>query len=67
MSQRAGDDATNAALQAALARLLAPLAQLAVARGVPFAVVDEMLRAAFVSTAHAAHPGLPEQIGRAHV
>ena len=60
MSQRAGDDATNAALQAALARLLAPLAQLAVARGVPFAVVDEMMRAAFVSTAHAAHPGLPE-------
>ena len=60
MSQRAGDDATNAALQAALVRLLAPLAQLAVARGVPFAVVDEMLRAAFVSSAHAAHPGLPE-------
>lgn len=50
----------NAALQAALARLLAPLAQLAVARGVPFAVVDEMLRAAFVRSAHAAHPGLPE-------
>lgn len=60
MSQRSGDDATNAALQAALARLLAPLTRLAVARGVPFAVVDEMLRAAFVSTAHAAHPGLPE-------
>jgi hypothetical protein len=60
MSQRSGDDPTNAALQAALARLLAPLAQLAVARGVPFAVVDELLRAAFVSTAHAAHPGLPE-------
>jgi Family of unknown function (DUF6502) len=60
MSERSSDDATNAALQAALARLLAPLAQLAVARGVPFAVVDEMLRAAFVSTAHAAHPGLPE-------
>ena len=60
MSERAGDDATNAALQAALARLLRPLAQLAVARGLPFAVVDEMLRAAFVSTAHAAHPGLPE-------
>jgi hypothetical protein len=60
MSQRLGDDATNAALQAALARLLAPLAQLAVARGVPFVVVDEMLRAAFVSSAHAAHPGLRE-------
>ncbi len=60
MSERAGDDPANAALQAALARLLAPLAQLAVARGVPFGVVDEMLRAAFVSSAHAAHPGLPE-------
>ena len=60
MSERSSDGATNAALQAALARLLAPLAQLAVARGVPFAVVDEMLRAAFVSSAHAAHPGLPE-------
>jgi len=50
----------NAALQVALARLLGPLAQLAVARGVPFSVLDEMLRSAVVSTAHAAHPGLPE-------
>lgn len=49
----------DAALQAAFARLLAPLARLAVARGVPFAVLDEMLRGAFVATAHAAHPGLP--------
>jgi hypothetical protein len=48
------------ALQQALERLLMPLAQLAVARGVPFAVIDETLRAAFVSVAHAAHPGLPE-------
>lgn len=53
-------DAPEAALHAALARLLGPLARLAVARGVPYAVVDEMLRAAFVTTAHAAHPGLPE-------
>jgi Family of unknown function (DUF6502) len=45
---------------AALARLLAPLAQLAVARGVPHAVLDELLRAAVVTHAHAAHPGLPE-------
>jgi hypothetical protein len=45
---------------AALARLLAPLAQLAVARGVPFSALDEMLRAAIVSSAHAAHSGLPE-------
>ncbi len=44
----------------ALRELLVPLAQLAVARGVPHAPVDEMLRAAFVAAAHAAHPTLPE-------
>jgi hypothetical protein len=56
------DDATHApdaALLAALARLLAPIARLALARGLPHAVIDEMLRASFVATAHAAHPGLP--------
>lgn len=57
--------ATNAptpgqALQEALERLLLPLARLAVARGVPYAVIDETLRRAFVAEAHAAHPGLPE-------
>lgn len=49
-----------APLLAALRELLVPLAQLAVARGVPHAPVDEMLRAAFVAAAHAAHPTLPE-------
>jgi hypothetical protein len=53
-------DPGDAALQAAIARLLAPLAQLVVARGLPFAVIDEMLRRAIVAEAHAAHPGLPE-------
>ena len=53
-------DPSDAALHAALARLLAPLAQLAVARGVPFAVLDQLLRHAVVAEAHAAHPGLPE-------
>ncbi len=53
------DDAAQDALQLAFGRLLVPLAQLAVARGVPFKVLDEMLRAAFVSAAHASHPGLP--------
>jgi hypothetical protein len=53
-------DNPDAALHAALGRLLGPLAQLAVARGVPFSVLDEMLRSAVVATAHAAHPGLPE-------
>lgn len=48
------------ALQEAVRALLVPLARLAVARGLSYAAVDEMLRAAFVATAHAAHPGLPE-------
>ena len=60
MSPPAPPPAEDQALQQALERLLWPLAQLAVARGVPYAVVDETLRAAFVSMAHAAHPDLPE-------
>ena len=56
----AATPAEDAALQQALERLLVPLARLAVARGVPFAMIDESLRKAFVSVAHAAHPGLPE-------
>ena len=60
MTDARAPDPGDTALQAALARLLAPLAQLVVARGLPFAVVDEMLRRAVVAQAHAAHPGLPE-------
>jgi Family of unknown function (DUF6502) len=60
MAERGDDDAANAALMAALARLLQPLAQLAVAKGVPYAALDAMLREAVVSSAHAAHRGLPE-------
>lgn len=48
------------ALREALRALLVPLAQLAVARGLPYAAVDTMLREAFVAAAHAAHPNLPE-------
>ena len=44
-------DATEQALQLALQRLLAPLARLAVARGVPFAVVEELLKHGFVQAA----------------
>ncbi len=51
---------TSDALAAAFERLLAPLAQLMVARGMPYAQLDEMLRLAIVRAAHAAHPGLPE-------
>jgi hypothetical protein len=50
----------QAALLDALRAVLEPLSQLAVARGLPFAAVDELLRGAFVNAAHAAHPGLPE-------
>lgn len=60
MTEPAATPAEDDALQQALGRLLRPLAQLAVARGVPYAVIDQALRAAFVSMAHAAHPGLPE-------
>jgi hypothetical protein len=48
------------ALLEAMQSLLEPLAALAVARGLRYANVDELLRAAFVAAAHAAHPGLPE-------
>jgi hypothetical protein len=60
VSDTAKDVGSDAALHAALERLLAPLAQLAIARGVPFSVLDEMLRGVVVATAHAAHPALPE-------
>ena len=53
-------DQADAALRAALTRLIAPLAQLAVARGVSYAVLDEGLRSALVASAHATHPDLPE-------
>ncbi len=46
------------ALQDALRALLVPLARLSVARGLPFATVDEMLKQAFVQAASDAHPGL---------
>ncbi len=57
-------DATEAhaqqlqALQDAMRALLMPLAQLAVARGLPFAAVEGLLKQAFVQVASDAHPGL---------
>jgi hypothetical protein len=60
VSEPPASDDPDAALRAALERLLAPLAQLVVARGVPYSVLDEMLRSAVVGSAHAAHPGLPD-------
>ncbi len=49
-----------AALQMAIANLLQPVADLAVARGLPFDAVDELLKMAFVRAAARAHPGLAE-------
>jgi Family of unknown function (DUF6502) len=46
------------ALLQAVDALLAPLAQLAVAKGMPCAVVEERLRQAFVRAAQQAHPNL---------
>jgi hypothetical protein len=45
------------ALQDAVAGLVASVARLAVARGMPCAAVNEMLKRAFVQAAGAAHPG----------
>ena len=47
------------ALLQALDALLAPLARLAVARGLPCATVEGLLRRAFVRAARDAHPALP--------
>ena len=44
------------ALIGALASLLEPIATLAVARGLPFAAVEDLLKAAFVEAARKAQP-----------
>lgn len=54
----AGPGAEEQALGHAVAGLLSALARLAVARGLPCATVEEMLRRAYVQAADAAHPGL---------
>ena len=59
-SPDASGDTPGHALRDALARLLAPLATLAVARGVAYGTVDELLRQAFVSAANAALDGMAE-------
>lgn len=48
------DPTSDAALQQALARLLVPLARLALARGMPFTQVEEQLKRAFVEAAQVA-------------
>jgi Family of unknown function (DUF6502) len=48
-----------AALTRAVHQLMEPLAALAIAQGVPFAALEELLKKAFVATACTAHRGLP--------
>jgi hypothetical protein len=55
-----GQDLEQQALHEALAGLLSQVARLGVARGLPCAEVEELLRQAFVQAASGAHPGLPE-------
>ena len=55
-----GQGPEQQALREALAGLTASVARLGVARGLPYAAVEEMLRLAFVQAAARAHPGLPE-------
>lgn len=50
--------AESAALVQAIGRLVLPLARLAVAKGLPFAVVEAQLKQAFVRAAREAHPQL---------
>jgi len=55
-----GQDPEQQALHEALSGLLASVARLGVAKGLPCAQVEDMLRQAFVQAAAQAHPGLPE-------
>jgi hypothetical protein len=55
----ASGDGSEAALKEALERLLAPLAQLCLARGLRFAVVEEILKKAFVGMARSGAPAAP--------
>ena len=57
MSKRSPEVRPQAAALSALRRLLGPLAKLAIARGVPFAVVEELFKQAFVQAARDAQPG----------
>lgn len=56
----APDAPEQQALADALAAVLEPLARLAVARGLPYAVLEDLAKSAFVRAAHRAHPDLPE-------
>jgi hypothetical protein len=55
----AADKADDALLLHACGPVMAPLARLAVARGMQYAQFDELMRGAFVEAARAAHPDVP--------
>ena len=57
------DGGDHALLLAACRKVLAPLARLAVERGVAYPLIDELLRGAFVEAARAAHPDRAAQRG----
>jgi hypothetical protein len=44
--------------------VMAPLARLAVARGMQYAQFDQLMRAAFVEAAREAHPDVPAHTAR---
>jgi Family of unknown function (DUF6502) len=48
-----------AALTVAMGELMAPIATLAIAQGLPFAAIENLLKTAFVDAARAAHPDQP--------
>jgi hypothetical protein len=58
-SPAAGISPEAQALAAALADVVRPLARLAVAKGLPYAEVDTLVKRAFVQAAREAHPQLP--------
>lgn len=58
LASPANDSPADDAVLGALQSLLAPLARLVVARGVPWAVLEELLKQAVVRAADEAHPGL---------
>jgi len=60
-------DGADPALLRACRAVMGPLARLAVARGLRFAELDELLRGAFVSAAREAHPEMPANRGVSRV
>jgi hypothetical protein len=61
MPDHPAPDAEAQALQDALRAVLAPLARLAVERGLPYAALEAALKQAVVQAAAAAHPQVPAQ------